>query len=187
MEEGFFKITVEKTHTDSMVKAEVLAMLNEGAINLTLGMVARLWLIDSPYIKGGKVESEDVIKAAEIIPHGELDLLAFHNALIDALNTAWRAYEIIVPDDENKPTKVSEFDTFSPEWIADVIAGACHAMPSLTYNQILWEVPLTMILHLGVSTARSNGTLTRRPDDTVEALRQLRAINAKRKREKINE
>ena len=182
---GNIKFEIEKTHTDEMIAHEVQSMLGASKILLTLGMVESLWLLKSPYILGGKIEADDLGKALEIIPHGDLQPLDFHTALLDELAAAWRAYEIIVPDD--KPTgdnKHSEIDTFSPEWLADTINQATQAMPSLTYKQILWEVPLTMILHLGISTARRNGAITRRPDDMQEALKMLREHNRQDKENK---
>ena len=180
--DGKDKFDVKKLHSEGMVKAELRDMLGAGSLNVTLGMVESLWLLDSPYIVGGKVEEEDLFKAMELVPHGGMEPLAFHEALIGSLETAFRAYEIIVPDkDAKNDDKGSEIDTFSPEWLADTVSSACNAMPSLTYRQILWEVPVAMVFHLAISTARRNGCTTRRPDDMKEALRLLREHNRKMK------
>lgn len=172
-------ITVNKLHTDEMVKAEVSAMLGEGML-LTLGMVERLWLHGSPYVKGGKVTTDDLACALAIVPHGDMGIEDFHNALVDALTTAWRAYEIIVPDKKEENGKASEIEMFSPEWLAETVSQACHSMPSLTVQQVLWEAPLALVLHLVVSQARRNGAITRRPDDIMEALRRLKELNKER-------
>jgi len=166
-----------------MISDELKGMLGAGGLTLTLGMVESLWMLESPYIKGGKVEEQDLARALELIPHGEMTPIEFHEALIKELETAFRAYEIIVPDRDEKKNdgKTSEIDTFSPEWLADTISSACSAMPSLTYRQVLWEVPVVMVFHLAVSTARRNGCITRRPDDLKEAVRLLRERNAKRR------
>lgn len=176
-------IEVRKLHSEEMIGDELKDMLGVGRLTLTLGMVESLWLVESPYIKGGKVEEQDLAKALELIPHGEMEPLEFHEALVQALETAFRAYEIIVPDDKDDKNqgKVSEIDTFYPEWLADTISSACSAMPSLTYHQIMWEVPVVLVFHLAVSTARRNGCITRRPDDLKEAVRLLRERNAKRR------
>jgi len=176
-------IEVRKLHSEEMVSEELRDMLGAGSLTVTLGMVESLWLLDSPYIKGGKVEEADLLKAMEIIPHGDMEPLKFHDALIQSLDTAFRAYEIIVPEkkDDKDKGKTSEIETFSPEWLADTISTACSAMPSLTYKQILWEVPVAMVFHLAVSTARKNGCITRRPDDIHEAVRLLKERNAKRR------
>lgn len=178
--DGKEKFIVEKLHSDDMIKSEVQTMLGAGKINLTLGVVESLWLLDSPYIKGGKVEPSDLMKAMELIP-SELEPIDFHNALNEAIDSAFRIFEIIVPDDENSNAKHSEIEIFSPEWIADIVSQACNALPSLTYHQVLWEIPLMMVFHLVISNARKNGVITRRPDNMQEALQMLKAHNKKKK------
>lgn len=171
-------IETNKLHTDDMIRAEVMSMIGDGKILVTLGMVERLWCIGSPYIKGGQVEPEDVANAMAIVsPPKAMDVIEFHEALIDTLETAWRAFEIIVPEPLEKQTgRTSEIALFTPEWLSDVISSACHAMPSLTYHEILWKVPLTLVLHLNVSMARRNGVITERPNDIKDALSQFRSM-----------
>lgn len=178
-------ITVQKLHTDEMIKAEVRDMLGAGKILLTLGMVEGLWLVDSPYVKGGKVEPEDVERAMDVCcVDKDIDPVEFHKSLTEAIETACRPYEIIVPDKKKpeNPDAVdvgnsSEVPTFSPEWVADTISMACQAMPSLTVRQILWETPFVMVTHLSVSTARRNGAITQRPNDMKDAIEKLRELN----------
>jgi len=179
------EIVVNKLHTDEMVKAEVMDMLGAGKILLTLGMVEGLWLVDSPYVKGGVVKPEDVDRAMEVccVDKGK-DPLEFHKSLVEAIDTACRPYEIIVPDPMQKDDgKQSEVPMFSPEWVADTISMACQAMPSLTLNQILWETPFVFVTHLAVSTARKHGSQTRRPDDIKSAIAQLKEMNKNKKQE----
>ena len=177
---GNEKITVEKTHTDDMVREELLAMLGVGSVNLTLGSLAWLVALHSPYIFGGKVTEEAIVGAYGVVSHGDLDMLNFHEALQEALDTAFRAFELIVPDaTDSKPSKSSEIEVYSPEWFADVISQACQAMPSLTYKQIMDETPLTMVFHLAISTARKNGAITARPNDMKEAIKQFNALKKK--------
>lgn len=172
------EITVNSLHTDAMVRDELRAMLDIGQpFRLTLGIIEELWLVDSPYLKGGRVDSVALYMARAIIsPPQDMGDEEFHAALIDAINTAWRAYEIIVPDPERAKGRVSSFDLFSPEWMADTMAQACQAVPSLTCHQVLWEMPFTLILHLGMSTARRNGVITERPGDVKDALAQFREM-----------
>ena len=173
----YLEIEVQGLHTNEMLKAEVRSMLGAGELNLTLGMLESLWVIGSPYVslEATTVEPEDVERAYELIPHGEMSAIEFHEALTKALDTAWRAFEIIVPDPLEKQTgRTSEIEIFSPEWFADTISQACHAMPSLTYRQILWEIPLALTLHLAVSTARRNGMITERPKGIEDALKEFR-------------
>lgn len=177
---GSEKIQVNKLHSDEMVCDELKAMLGVGKVHLTLGALASLAILKSPYLYGGKVGEEQLVEAYELVKHDDnLEPIEFHEELQKEIDTAWRAFEILVPDNEMKPQKTSEIETFSPEWFADVISQACQSMPSLTYGQILHQIPLTMILHLAVSTARRNGTLTVRPNDVHEALRQFREKRSK--------
>ena len=67
----------------------------------------------------------------------------------------------------------SDIPPFSPEWMADIISLAAQSLPSLTLRQALWETPLAMLVHLGLSTARRNGGITRRDLGAEEAIRQL--------------
>lgn len=179
------EIVVNKLHTTEMIKAEVMDMLGAGKLLLTLGMVEGLWLVDSPYVKGGVVKPEDVDRAMEVCcVDKEKNALEFHVELTEAIETACRPYEIIVPDPTQKDDgKQSEVPMFSPEWVADTISMACQAMPSLTLNQILWETPFVFVTHLAVSTARKHGSQTRRPDDVKEAIRQLKEMNKNKKQE----
>lgn len=175
------KFIVEKLHSTEQVKAELRDALGAGKINVTLGMLESLWLLDSPYLRGGKVEPKDLEMAMELIPHGDLNPVAFHNALSDTIETAWRAWEIVVPDNGGGKEE-SEYEIFSPEWMTDVVSQACHAVPSLTLKEALWEVPIAMLFHLGTSASRRNGAITRRPDNIKEALSKLKEHNAKKKK-----
>lgn len=174
------KIIVEKTHTDEMLKGEIKSMLKQSDVLLTLGSIMRLFLLDSPYLKGGSIDESDLVKAYDVVKHkDEMPYKEFHFALLQEIESAWRVYEIVVPDEEKKAKIVSEIALFSPEWAADLIAGASRALPSMTYDDILFNVPFITLVHLSISSGRYNGVITRRPDDTKEALRQLKLLNEK--------
>jgi len=177
------EIVVNKLHTDAMLESELRAMLGTGEIKLTLGGLIGLVLVKSPYVFGGKVDEDSLSQAYTLIDHGQLDVMQFHKALQDELDTAFRVFELLVPDDDPtaKKGKTSEMETFSPEWFADIMSQACQAMPSLSYDQILGQVPLTTIFHLNLSTARRNGAITRRPDDVKEALKILKERRLEKK------
>jgi len=177
------KITVEKLHTSAMLDEELKTMLGASEIKLTLGGLMSLVIVNSPYIYGGKVDEEALAKAFTFIEHGSLDIVTFHTALQNALDTAFRVFEIIEPDEDptKRGGKTSEITDFSPEWFADIISQACQSMPSLTYHQILYETPLVTVFHLAVSTARRNGAITRRPDDTLAAIAQFRELQKRKK------
>lgn len=177
------KITVKKLHTEAMVKQEMKEMLGAVEFKLTLGMVEGLWLIDSPYILGGDVTKDALERAMTVCNAKEdTDPLVFHKTLLTAIETAIRPYELIVPDPpKEEDGKKSEITIFSPEWLADTVSVACQAMPSLTVREILWEIPMTLVTHLAVSTARRNGAITRRPDDVKEALRIFKERQKKNK------
>lgn len=176
---GSEKITVADTHTDAMLADELRAMLGRGRVRLTLGALADLALARSPYLLGGEVSAEDAEAAYGCVPHADgMEPLEFHEAVQREMDTAFRVFEAIQPDAETSasPAKTSEIGLFSPEWFADLIAQACQSMPSLTYAQAWDEVPLAMMVHLAVATARRNGAVTARPHGVAEALRQFRAM-----------
>lgn len=181
------EIEVSKLHTEEMIKDEVRDMLGAGKLRITLGMVEGLWLVDSPYVKGGKVTESDLDIAMQVCgAEKDADRMEFHEELVRAIETACRPYELIVPDADTKDDSVgkhSEVPTFSPEWVADTISMACQAMPSLTERQILWETPFVMITHLAVSTSRRHGAITRRPDDLNAAIAELKKRNKERRKQ----
>lgn len=159
------------------MRGELEQMIHGGDVSLTLGTLMQLVLVRSPYVLGGELSRADLDCAYRLIPHGRLNKRQFHDQLVKDLATAWRAYDIISPNQDNRPSgRESQVDLFSPEWLADTIAMACQAMPSLTYEQILWEIPLAMTLHLAVSTARRQGTITERPADIGAALEKLKQM-----------
>ena len=179
MMDGSEKITVSKTHTDDMVRDELLAMMGVGRLHVTMGALASLVALRSPYVFGGEVSDSDLDAAMGVVPHGNLGRMEFHEAIQDALDTAFRVFETIVPDAKQSPGKTSEIECYSPEWFADMISQACQSMPSLTYKQIMDETPLTMVFHLAISTARKNGAITARPNDMKEAIKQFNALKKK--------
>lgn len=180
MDDGKEKFVIEKLHSTEQVKTELRDALGAGKLKVTIGMLESLWLLDSPYLQGGKVEPKDLEVAMEIIPHGDMNPVAFHSALVDTIKTAWRIWEIVVPDN-NGGGKESEYEVFYPEWVTDVISQACRAVPSLTLKEALWEVPIAMLFHLGTSASRRNGAITRRPDDMKAAISRIKEHNAKKK------
>lgn len=174
---GNEKITVEKTHTDEMIADELKAMLGAGKVRITLGGLASLVVMKSPYVYGGKVTEKELEAAYRLIGHGNLGPMEFHEALQEELETAFRVFETIVPDDKpGNQSKTSEIGLYSPEWFADIISQTCQSMPSLTYRQLMDEIPLAMVFHLSVSACRRNGALTRRPDDVKEALKKFKEM-----------
>lgn len=173
--------TIGSRHSEKDIEAESRAMLGRGVLPLTLGRLMLLHLEHSPYVRGGEVTDYDVGIAASIVPRPRrMKDDAFHDALCGEIATAWRAMEIVSPQqDAHGGGRQSKVDLFSPEWLSDTIGMACAAMPSLTMRQVLWEAPLALVLHLAISTARRNGTITERPADIMAALQQLKAMGEK--------
>ena len=171
------EIKVGSLHSDEDIWDELYQMLRGAKSGLTLGMLMTLAMNKSPYVLGG-VLSDDDIRYAYSLSDGKLKAEDFHSALVNDLNAAWRALEIIVPS--NEPVKEngrkSQVDMFSPEWLADTISAACASVPSMTLNQVLWEVPLAMTLHLVVSNSRRHGAITERPPDIKGALKQFKSM-----------
>lgn len=184
MEEN--KITVSKLHTAEMLDDELKTMLGASELKLTLGGLMSLVIINSPYVYGGKVDENSLAQAYGLIEHGDMDVVKFHEELQKSMDTAFRVFEILVPDDDPtaKKGKTSEIENFSPEWFSDIIAQACQSMPSLTYNQILYEIPLVSVYHLAMSTVRRNGGITARPNDMKSAIEQFKELQKRKKKEK---
>ncbi len=173
------EIVVDSLHTEDMIKSETKQMLFGADSGLTLGMLMTLALEHSPYIYGGALD-EGAIQYAYELSDKHLPMPEFHTALMADLEAAWRAFEIIAPDTDLHPRgKTSKVEMCSPEWLADTIGNACQSMPSLGYRQVLWEVPLAMVTHLAMATARRNGTITERPADIKRALELLKTMKEK--------
>jgi len=175
---GTEKLKIESTHTEAMIANELQRMLGVGKVRLTLGALASLALLKSPYLYGGEVSNDALESAYSVVKHDkDMSPLEFHKALQDDLDTGLRAFALIVPEAEQQQKgKTSEIETFSPEWFADVASQACLSMPSLTCHQVFWEAPLALISHLAVSTMRRNGAITERPRDINAALKAFREL-----------
>lgn len=177
------EIQVGSLHTEDMIKAELKQMLLGGESGLTLGMLMLLAMENSPYVYGG-VLTEGDLAYAYALSDRHLSKEKFHEALVADLEAAWRAFEIIAPDPElRQKGKSSKVEMFSPEWLADTVGSICQSMPSLTYREVLWELPLAMATHLAMATSRRNGTLTERPADIRGALEQMRKMREKEQKE----
>lgn len=173
---------VPSKHTPEMMRAEADAMLGFAKLRLCLGHLMLLAEAKSPYVYGGRATELDTELARRILK-AKMGLEQLHIALIEAMDTAFRPMELFDADEKpDKGGKKSDVRPFTPEWCADVIRAACHAVPSLTLQAVLWEVPLVMVMHLGVAEARAYGATTRRPPDYKAALRmhKERMENARR-------
>lgn len=171
-------------HGEEQIASELKAMIGASDLKITLGTIAGLKLLESPYLSGGEISLAQILEAYGIIEHGGMSVEDFHIALQGALDDAFRVFETIVPEKKpEKDHKESKIGLFSPEWFADMIASACGAMPSLTYKQVLYEIPLAMTTHLVVAYARKNGAITERPVDIKDALAQLRKHNEDKRNE----
>ena len=153
------------------MEAELRICLDSGA-KLTLGRLLQLKLKQSPFLDGGRLTPEALAEAISIMGGGEAVDVCSH--LTEQIAAAWRVMEIYPPDGEKSK---SRYDAYSPEWMCDLIALAAEALPSLTYHQALWEIPLVALLHLGAAAHRKNGGATRRPDNDNEVFRMLQSIN----------
>lgn len=168
-------IEVPSRHTDEMISREMEGMLGLSKVRLCLGHLMMLAHRRSPYVYGGQVGPEELAYAMELLGSGGMDPVGFHAELLSELDAAFRPLELFEEDrKDDKDAKRSVIDAFSPEWLADVVRCACEAMPSITMEQALWTVPVVMMMHLGVSTARKNGAVTQRPVDMKEAMRIMR-------------
>ena len=160
---------IARLHSTEQVEAELRIALSSKP-RLTMGRLLPLHLARSPFIEGGELTPETLAEAMAIM--GQTEPKGFCNALSDELAAAWRVQEIFPSDGEKSKSK---YDAYSPEWMCDFMTLAATALPSLTYHQALWEIPLVALLHLGAAAQRKNGGATRRPDN--EVFRMLQDIN----------
>jgi len=160
---------VENEHTEEMIEDEVKSCLGASKLKLTLGGVMSLALLHSPYVFGGEATDNDVKVAMSVIP-SDLQPLEFHAELQKEIKSAWRIWEIVVPEPLKSGGRKSEINLFSPEWMTDIITGACRGL-NVSYKEVLWEIPLAMLFHLSLSSSRQYGLITERPKGIKEALR----------------
>lgn len=170
---------VPSKHTGEMVCAEIDSMLGGGRIRLCLGHLMQLARSHSPYVYGGKVTEMDLAMAMSLWPHDlgkEPDPIRFHEDLVAEMDAAFRPLELFNSRKkmERGNEERSDVRPFSPEWMSDIMRSAAQAMPSLGYREILWEVPLVAVMHLGVAEARANGEITSRPLDYKAAFEMMR-------------
>ena len=176
-------------HTADMVNAELDAMMGAGRIRLCLGHLMQLARMHSPYIYGGKVTEMDLALAMSLWPHdtgNEPDPLQFHKDLIAEIDAAFRPLDLFDSSNHDDTGRKSDIRAFSPEWMADIMRAACQSMPSLGYREIMWEVPLTLVMHLGVAESRAQGATTSRPRDYKAAIRIMRERLAEQAKENGN-
>ena len=190
MDVSKIKIDAPSKHTGEMVAAELDAMMGAGRMKVCLGHLMKLARMRSPYVYGGKVTERDLAIAMSLWPRdaGRVsDPVRFHEDLVWELDAAFRPLELF-DKAKNKDSGGDKSDVriFSPEWMADVMRSACRAMPSLGCREILWEVPLCLVMHLGVSEARAQGAITERPKDYKAAIKMMRERLAEQAKENNN-
>ena len=174
---GNEKIEVPSKHTPEMVRHEMDSMLGCAPLRLCVGHVVLLAEAKSPYIYGGRITELDLGLARKIVKAPRMDDAKFHAALQGELDAAFRPVELFDAGDQPKKDgdELHRIPPFSPEWLADLVRAACQAVPSLTLDDVLWRVPMAMVMHLYVAEARANGAKTMRPPDYAEAMRRFYA------------
>ncbi len=163
-------IGVTPLHTAEQLSGELDQMLSMASPVVCLGHIMALRRANSPYIIGGDVTEDHVLEAADILDMPKHTVEEFHRRISKALATCWRIFEII-PTTPDQGTR--DYAPLSPEWLADIIAGVCHVMPSATYEEILWKLPFAAVAHLIAASYRAIGKHTSRPFDIKAALAAL--------------
>lgn len=157
-------------HTPEMQDAELREMLGGTAGEaVTLGSLMALWLARSPYLCGGVPTAEDEASLLRLTRRKSIQ------DAVGALDTALRPLSIIKSD--NGSRRPPCYDGYGPEWLADIVAAACRAMPSLTWSDAVWRTPLCTLGHLAGAAHRAAGGCTERPFDTTEADAWLLRVN----------
>ena len=167
-------IRVIPLHTEEQLSCELDQMLSLASPVVCLGHIMALRHVNSPYITGGDVTEDHVLEAADILDMPKYAVEDAHRRISKALATCWRIFEIIpTPPDQG----TQDYKPLSPEWLADIIAGVCHIMPSATYEEILWKLPFAAVAHLIAASYRAIGKHTSRPFDIKAALAALEQKN----------
>lgn len=180
------EVESKQLHTPGMIDDEILSMLGKTRLKVALAHVVLLARLDSPFLTGDEVSIDDYSTALEILDVDDYE--DFGIDLVYELNTAFRVYDIILPPMEKDAIhNRTQIAYWSPEWVAQVVSMACCACPSLTLDDVLWHLPMTMTLHLMASTIRRNGGETRRPEDMADALKALRAKEEARRKTQAGE
>ena len=180
------RIVVTDEQGEARIRREVESCLGFSRVRLTLGAVMELSLLQSPYILGGEVTDNDICAAMDSCypnedePMPRMPREEFHREFEGEIARAFGAYKLL--DDTGLP-KGRESDTpvCSPEWACDIIGMATQSLPSLTWEDALWHMPLIALVHLGLATARRNGAITRRDLGADAAIAQLLEMRRKAK------
>lgn len=150
-------------HTPEMQDAELRELLGGRPTGgtITAGVLMALWLERNPYIAGGIPTPE---ADAALLRATRRDTIG---GALAALDTALRPLCIIRrPDGARLPQC---YDGYGPEWLADIVATAARALPSLEWSDAVWRLPLCTLGHLAGAAVRAAGGRTERPMDTTAA------------------
>lgn len=164
------EIQIPSLHSDSMIRDEARAMLGKTDFFITAGGVMELWLIGSPFLSGDidALTAQD-LRAARVVlnaPHLQPE------TLINALNTAFRPFEIIEAKPNPRHAKSADYSGICPEWLADLyLAVADHT--GISYNDFLHKIPFCAIAHIYAAAHRYNGGTTARPLDWTGITSQI--------------
>ena len=181
MSDGSIHFEVPCKHTGEMIESEIDSMLGACRVRLCLGHLMQLARMHSPYVYGGHVDEMALSMAMSLWPFDEgrePDPVKFHEDLVAELDAAFRPLELYdkAKNKDLEKGEKSDIRPFSPEWMADIMRSAAQAIPSLGYREILWELPLVAVMHLGVAESRANGAITSRPMDYKAAFAKLKQM-----------
>ena len=179
-------ITSHDEAGEERLRRETVSMLGASRVRLTLGALVELYLIGSPYVFGGEVADNDIAAAMDSCypddgePMPKMPREEFHRELEGEIARAMDAYNIL-DESETPPRRTSDIPICSPEGACDIVGMATQSLPSLTWEDALWHMPLIALVHLGLATARRNGGTTRRDLGAADAIEQLKEWRRKAK------
>ena len=164
------EISLESSHTPEMVREELRVMSggNLLASKVTASVLMDLALSRSPLLFGEVMEEGDLFHARRILASPGASCAE----LREALETAFRPLEIIEPMDPAHTELTHSYDTFSPEWFADIYATVCRVSP-LPWGQFVHTLPWCTVCHLVAAAHRAAGGMTARPVDLKAALDRI--------------
>lgn len=156
---------IKSAHSEQDVRYELALMVEGGSI--TLRQLMQLYLRKSALILGGVYDEAEAERVQGLIDGVD----EWINAATE-IKAAFRALEIIQSSKDEHGDK-SDYGTFSPEWLADIITIATGGLHD-TANNIMDAYPLAVIFHAVAAVHRRNGGITKRPLDHDAILQALK-------------
>ena len=153
-EESIPPEVIEK-HSEQDKELELSLMLLPAGGTLTAGGFFRLWLDKNSFVCGTTPTPGDAEKLVRECGCQDLE------TALEILSASFRALECI---SETAKSSGSAYEGYSPEWLADIVSGACSVCP-MSWEDAVWKISLCTLTHLALANCRRMHLKTGRPKD----------------------